>query len=671
MYGYAQEVSIGQAIPTNSSVQTNGHLFTTEAGESDIWLLTKDSPIPARLNRAWSPENGYPGVQHVSTLRRIRGPQSPIDILEHRSENNQGVEVFTSDSVAYNSGGNNRQTQIENIFHSPEAVLVQLPAHLTSGFWENPRPQFMEQLSSSARRVGSSHEHDFLQFDGISRNEEQKYTEIALPAKEHSDRIPNSSSGPQNESILPKPVYDLPYQTYFIASDHINNEATSPASLQSSQQDSFSQTEGRASSVSPVVLPQNEGELLYEISYDELLSRPSSQEDIGLTLTKDDVEILEKLGILSALNLETFSPENVTSFDALIKNSQREYENRPELIDNDGKSFTLVPEGRYDTNLSDVVLIEVPEFLTSEYYGNIPGTDEQPNSARPVPYIVTDSLLSTGNESNVNEGSSSYVYNASSLTPEEIQEIFELLGLSFQDFYNNSSSQTVTSKVEPENITTTTTTTSAPNIENTTVNSNTSTINIILANVNNSITSAPIKTSMSTSVSRSFLAVPSSIAEKLNASKGLVSSGRIQPRLLDSDKKVNENEILQMISRRISPISSKKLEVLRKLKLKPKPYVFGYRQDDGNGTHQHRNETADGSGIVKGTYGYRDASGVYRNVNYIADNNGFHAVVRTNEPGTITANTADAVFRAELPPKAAIAQMMAYANARSKNIKIP
>ncbi|GIY26341.1 uncharacterized protein CEXT_142291 [Caerostris extrusa] len=545
MYGVAQEVTIGQVNPTNTSVQTNGHLFTTEAGESDIWLLTKDSPIPARLNRAWSPENGYPGVQHVSTLRRIRGPQSPIDVLEHRSENNHGVEVFTSDSVVYNSGANNRQTQIENVFHSPEAVLVQLPAHLTTGFWENPRPQFMEQLSSSARRVGSSHELDFLQFDG-----------------------------PQNESILPKPVYDLPYQTYFIASDHINNETTSPASLQSSQQDTFPPTEGRASSVSPVVLPRNEGELLYEISYDELLSRPSSQEDI--------------------------------------------------------------------------VLIEVPEFLTSEYYGNIPGTDEQQNSARPVPYIVTDSLLSTGNESNVNEGSSSYIYNASSLTPEEIQEIFELLGLSFQDFYNNSSSQTVTAKVEPENITTTTTpTTSAPNIENTTVNSKTSAINITLANLNNSITSAPIKTSMSTSVSRSFLAVPSSIAEKLNASKGL------------------------MISRRISPISSKKLEVLRKLKLKPKPYVFGYRQDDGNGTHQHRNETADGSGIVKGTYGYRDASGVYRNVNYIADNNGFHAVVRTNEPGTITANTADAVFRAELPPKAAIAQMMAYANARSKNIKNP
>lgn len=38
-------------------------------------------------------------------------------------------------------------------------------------------------------------------------------------------------------------------------------------------------------------------------------------------------------------------------------------------------------------------------------------------------------------------------------------------------------------------------------------------------------------------------------------------------------------------------------------------------------------------GEVRGSYGFRDASGVYRLVEYVADASGFHAKIHTNEPG--------------------------------------
>lgn len=49
---------------------------------------------------------------------------------------------------------------------------------------------------------------------------------------------------------------------------------------------------------------------------------------------------------------------------------------------------------------------------------------------------------------------------------------------------------------------------------------------------------------------------------------------------------------------------------------------------------QFRHEEGDGHGSVKGTYGYTDDKGHYREVQYVADKNGFRAKVNTNEPGT-------------------------------------
>lgn len=66
---------------------------------------------------------------------------------------------------------------------------------------------------------------------------------------------------------------------------------------------------------------------------------------------------------------------------------------------------------------------------------------------------------------------------------------------------------------------------------------------------------------------------------------------------------------------------------------KPAPYNFGYEVDDGYGNKQHNEEKGDDYGNKKGSYGYTDAYGVYRVVDYVADEYGFRATVRTNEPG--------------------------------------
>ncbi|KAF8771157.1 cuticle protein 10.9-like [Argiope bruennichi] len=88
----------------------------------------------------------------------------------------------------------------------------------------------------------------------------------------------------------------------------------------------------------------------------------------------------------------------------------------------------------------------------------------------------------------------------------------------------------------------------------------------------------------------------------------------------------------------------------------PRPYQYGYAFADGLGMSQHKNEVADGTGAVKGAYGYQDPLGVYRNVEYTADKDGYKAVIRSNEPGTSNHAAADAVYIVELPPAAAIAQ---------------
>ncbi|GIY30431.1 uncharacterized protein CDAR_375881 [Caerostris darwini] len=64
----------------------------------------------------------------------------------------------------------------------------------------------------------------------------------------------------------------------------------------------------------------------------------------------------------------------------------------------------------------------------------------------------------------------------------------------------------------------------------------------------------------------------------------------------------------------------------------PKPFAMGY-QANGDGAASFRSEQGDASGNVRGSYGYRDAQGLYRMVEYSAGQGGFQAAVKTNEPG--------------------------------------
>ncbi|XP_064454833.1 cuticle protein 10.9-like [Ornithodoros turicata] len=79
----------------------------------------------------------------------------------------------------------------------------------------------------------------------------------------------------------------------------------------------------------------------------------------------------------------------------------------------------------------------------------------------------------------------------------------------------------------------------------------------------------------------------------------------------------------------------------------PQPYSFGYNTVDEYGNKQHRNEESDASNTKTGSYGYTDAHGIYRHVNYIADAHGFRATIDTNEPGTKAGASADAVYNAK------------------------
>ncbi|GIY08673.1 hypothetical protein CEXT_321931, partial [Caerostris extrusa] len=77
------------------------------------------------------------------------------------------------------------------------------------------------------------------------------------------------------------------------------------------------------------------------------------------------------------------------------------------------------------------------------------------------------------------------------------------------------------------------------------------------------------------------------------------------------------------------------------------PYDFGYNSHNEHGDQLSRQESGDGHGNVKGSYGYRDSYGVFRHVDYVADHHGFRANVRTNEPGTAPQDPADVKMNVE------------------------
>ncbi|KAF8770900.1 hypothetical protein HNY73_018377 [Argiope bruennichi] len=67
----------------------------------------------------------------------------------------------------------------------------------------------------------------------------------------------------------------------------------------------------------------------------------------------------------------------------------------------------------------------------------------------------------------------------------------------------------------------------------------------------------------------------------------------------------------------------------------PSPYQFGYQFGD-------------------------DPLGVYRSVEYIADSDGYRAVIRTNEPGSVAKDMGHAKYIVATPPAAALEQGLLY-----------
>ncbi|GIY10427.1 hypothetical protein CDAR_475011 [Caerostris darwini] len=76
-----------------------------------------------------------------------------------------------------------------------------------------------------------------------------------------------------------------------------------------------------------------------------------------------------------------------------------------------------------------------------------------------------------------------------------------------------------------------------------------------------------------------------------------------------------------------------------------KPYAFNYDVLRNDGQIQNsRTESADGSGRVQGSYFLTNDEGHYREVLYLADEDGFRTIIRTNEPGTKSSNPAGVVM---------------------------
>lgn len=85
----------------------------------------------------------------------------------------------------------------------------------------------------------------------------------------------------------------------------------------------------------------------------------------------------------------------------------------------------------------------------------------------------------------------------------------------------------------------------------------------------------------------------------------------------------------------------------------PIPYSFNYNADTEDGGNSGHQESGDGSGRVQGSYTVTNLEGHTRVVEYVADENGFRATVRTNEPGTANQNPADVVVESSAPEAAA------------------
>ncbi|KFM64847.1 Cuticle protein 10.9, partial [Stegodyphus mimosarum] len=92
----------------------------------------------------------------------------------------------------------------------------------------------------------------------------------------------------------------------------------------------------------------------------------------------------------------------------------------------------------------------------------------------------------------------------------------------------------------------------------------------------------------------------------------------------------------------------------------PIPYSFNYVSETEDGGRSSHQESGDGAGRVTGSYTVNDLEGHARVVEYIADEGGFRANIRTNEPGTDNAAPADVVIESSAAGAAAPAAARSY-----------
>ena len=140
----------------------------------------------------------------------------------------------------------------------------------------------------------------------------------------------------------------------------------------------------------------------------------------------------------------------------------------------------------------------------------------------------------------------------------------------------------------------------------------------------------------------------------VETSTGLASDFYLRAKPLESSASKDDLE-----SSHASPVgtrvSGKSYERIQETTYQPaEPYNFGYDVRDDYGNRQYRKEESDAAGTVRGSYGYTDANGLFRIVEYIADINGFRANIKTNEPGTGNQQAADIVLAHENPPRGVV-----------------
>ncbi|XP_035229339.1 uncharacterized protein LOC118201355 isoform X2 [Stegodyphus dumicola] len=97
----------------------------------------------------------------------------------------------------------------------------------------------------------------------------------------------------------------------------------------------------------------------------------------------------------------------------------------------------------------------------------------------------------------------------------------------------------------------------------------------------------------------------------------------------------------------------------QEIRQQPSPYAFGY-EDEGSA----RQESADASGKVTGSYSVTNEDGSVRVVKYVADEQGFRADIDTNEPGTKSDNPADVSFRSSAVEKLVKSAPKIYAHSK-------